>query len=100
MAQGGQFPLSFDILTLNSDPNGPLQGSFAYRKAALHEIGHLLGLADNRRLIGGELIEGRNGSSVMNYWSPGKDDPEGSGSWMVTACDRDAARVAPFRQWP
>ncbi len=53
-------------------------------RAALHEIGHALGLADTY---------GTGGSSVMNQFS-GPDDTGGNIPLDVTSCDRNRADLA------
>jgi hypothetical protein len=74
-----------------------------YRKVALHEIGHTLGLGDNVNFIGPDGVrhpDGRLGSSVMNRLSNGRDDPRGNVSIAVTPCDYVQAKKAPTRPWP
>jgi hypothetical protein len=61
-----------------------------YKKVALHELGHLMGLNDR--------YDYRGPTSVMNNPS-GKDDPKGFISEVVTICDADKAREAARRLW-
>jgi hypothetical protein len=68
-----------------------------YLKTALHEIGHLLGLADNN---------GSNGTSVMNLLagnlerSASADDPNRNIPTEVQPCDRQRAKLAAETPWP
>jgi hypothetical protein len=61
-----------------------LESCEGYRKVALHEIGHSMGLAD---------AFGTSGTSVMNQMS-GKDDVGNSIAANVTSCDANEANAA------
>jgi hypothetical protein len=78
-----------------------LASDIGYRKAALHELGHLLGLEDNP--------EGNSRPSVMNnfgisanYPAPFNrmDDRGRRVSPEPTSCDRDKAKLSPTTPWP
>jgi ABC-type phosphate/phosphonate transport system ATPase subunit len=68
-----------------------------YRKAALHEIGHLMGLGDNVAVVGTRLT-GKNASTVMNLASALTDDPDGNVAMTVTPCDTEKAKQAYTRR--
>lgn len=75
-----------------------INGEVGYLKVGLHEIGHMLGLADNA---------GFNGSSVMNHLGADfersnntADDPFRNLPWDVTSCDRDRAKLSAEDTWP
>jgi hypothetical protein len=77
---------------LNNSSTGVLTDDQYYLKAALHEIGHFMGLDD----LHGQTPKPE---SVMRYWS-GINDPQGWGSWVVTPCDAQRAVEAAHRPWP
>jgi hypothetical protein len=80
------------IIQLNNSSTGPLTDDAHYLKAAIHEIGHFMGLDDL-------FYQTPAGQSVMKYWS-GTNDPLGWGSWVVTPCDVERAIAAADRLWP
>ena len=80
------------IIVLSNSSTGPLTDDAHYLKAALHEIGHFMGLADLH-------YQTAQAQSVMKYWS-GVNDPQGWGSWVVTPCDVERAIAAADRPWP
>jgi hypothetical protein len=80
------------FVILNNSSTGALTDDNHYLKAALHEIGHFMGLDDIRVLS----IQPQ---SVMKYWS-GINDPLGWGSWVVMPCDAKRATEAAHRPWP
>jgi hypothetical protein len=92
---GGRLEFTMDELLLR-EKNG-------YLKAALHEIGHLLGLANTPE-------RSPRGSSVMNGWSQivksgeppaaRADDNGNNVPTEVRPCDRAKALGASVRPWP
>ena len=60
-----------------------------YRKVALHELGHMMGL--------NHMPRGRNSPTVMNQISHQRDDREGWVSMVVTVCDAEKAKAADSR---
>jgi hypothetical protein len=68
----------------------------AFRKIALHEIGHMLGLGDvaPRPIPGKEFVPG---ASVMNGLGGDANDSVGYLPTNVQSCDRKAAFLAPNR---
>ena len=99
---GEMFPLEFEgfssrikrvrIYITPSSTMDQTPASRMYRKTAMHEIGHFLGLGDNihltwlQQLLGEDPVSGTSGSTVMN-WPSGKADPDGWQPPHVTACD-------------
>jgi hypothetical protein len=77
----------------NSRAAGWLTEAEAHLPAALHEIGHLHGMADNTIVIAGVLHNiSERGSTVMNYFED-KNDHLGALPRVVTPCDRDRAAL-------
>ncbi len=83
-------------ITITTDTS-ILSNGEGYLKAMLHEIGHVVGLAD---------ASGDHGSSVMNQLSRRPppfaiaNDPNGNIPTDVTSCDQDKALRAVSRSWP
>jgi predicted Zn-dependent protease len=59
-----------------------------FRKTALHELGHVMGLDE---------VNGTGGSSVMNSPSGVNNDPNGNMPMTVTECDGRRAKAASMQ---